>query len=90
MRSVTPLFDDTPDDIEALVVEGYRAMSPAEKLRRVAALNRALVQLARARIRHQYGHDLAEAELRLRVGALHLPRDVMVQVFGWDPRVRGY
>jgi hypothetical protein len=80
---------DTPPPIERLLIEGYRRMPPAEKLERVAALNRAVDQLARARIRAQYGEDLTERELRLRLAALRLDRRVMVEVFGWDPGIRG-
>ena len=83
-------FDDTPAQIERLVIEGYRAMSPARKLERVASLNRALVALVRARLRRQYGGDLTERELRLRFAALYLPRRTMVAVFDWDPHERGY
>jgi hypothetical protein len=64
-------------------------MSPAEKLERVVALNRAVHQLACARIRAQYGEDLSERELRLRLAALRLDRRVLVEVFDWDPQIRG-
>jgi len=84
------LFEDTPPHVQALVIAGYRAMSPTQKLHRVESLNRALVALARARIRRQYGADLGERELRLRVAALHLPRETMVRIFDWDPHERGY
>jgi hypothetical protein len=80
---------DTSAAAEAFLVEGYRRMSPAEKLRRVASLNRALSQLAAARIRAQYG-DVPEDEMRLRLGALRLGRETMVKVFGWDPDVEGW
>jgi hypothetical protein len=80
---------DTPPPIERLLIEGYRRMAPAEKLERVVALNRAVDQLARARIRAQYGEDLTERELRLRLAALRLDRRVMVEVFEWDPGIRG-
>ena len=61
-----PLFSDTPLEVERVLVEGYRAMSPRQKLERVIALNRALEQLARARLRAQYGEALSEREIRLR------------------------
>lgn len=80
---------DTPAAVERLLIDGYRRMSAGEKLGRVAAMNRALEQLARARLRAQYGKDLSERELRLRLGALRLDADVMTTVFGWDPRVHG-
>ena len=80
---------DTPPAVERMLIEGYRQMSPAQKLERVAALNRALDQLARARIRAQYG-DVSEREVRLRLGALRLDRRLMMDAFGWDPHVHGY
>ena len=80
---------DTSPEAEAFLLEGYRRMSPGDKLRRVASLNRALVQLAAARIRAQYG-EVSEEEMRLRLGALRLGRETMVKVFGWDPEVEGW
>ncbi len=80
---------DTPPAVERMLIDGYRRMAPQEKLERVVALNRALEQLARARLRAQYGENLSERELRLRLGALRLDRDLMVEAFGWDPRVHG-
>jgi hypothetical protein len=81
---------DTSPAAERVLIEGYRRMSPRQKLQRVAALNRTLEQLATARLRAQYGPDLSDRELKLRLAALRLPRDVMVQVFHWDPEERGY
>jgi hypothetical protein len=81
---------DTGPAIEQMLIEGFRAMSASAKLQRVVALNRALVQLATARIRAQYGDDLSERELRLRLAALRLDREVMLRIFGWDPEAEGY
>lgn len=89
MRSGS-VFPDTPEDIERRLIEGYRRMSPADRLERVASLNRALVALAGARIRSRYGPDLSERELRLRLASLRLPRQTMIDVFGWDPLEKGY
>ena len=80
---------DTSAAAERVLIEGYRRMSPAEKLERVFSLNRALEQLQRARIRAQYG-DVPEREMRLRLGALRLGRETMVKVFGWDPDQKGW
>lgn len=71
------------------MIEGYRRMSPTEKLRRVLDLNRAVETLALARIRKQYGPDLSEREERLRLASLRLDRETMIEVFGWDPDVHG-
>lgn len=81
--------EDTPPEVRAMMIEGYRRMSPAEKLQRVVDLNRAVESLARARIRKQYGPNLSEREENLRLASLYLDRDTMIRVFGWDPRVEG-
>lgn len=86
----TAIFDDTPPEIEARVIEGYRAMGPAERLARVVPLNRALEELATARLRDRYGPDLSPRELRLRLGSLRVGREEMVRAFDWDPVERGY
>lgn len=65
-------------------------MSPRQKLLQVEELNRALLQLARARILDRHGPDLPEHEIRLRLASLWLERDVMIKVFGWDPAREGY
>ena len=80
---------DTPVAVERMVIDGYRRMSATRKLERVVAMNRALDQLARARIRAEYRTDLSERELLLRLAALRIDRELMVAAFGWDPRVQG-
>ncbi len=87
---MNPLLSDTSPAAERWLIEGYRRMSPRRKLERVTALNRALEQLQRARLRAEYGPGLSERELRLRLAALRLPRAVMRKVFGWDPEEEGY
>jgi len=42
------------------------------------------------RIQARYGPDLTERELRLRLAALWLDRETMIEAFGWDPEVEGY
>jgi hypothetical protein len=81
---------DTPPEIEEIVLERYRQMSPFEKLMQVFELNQMAQQMAALRIQAQYGPDLSERELRLRLAALWLDRDLMIEAFGWDPEVEGY
>ncbi len=80
---------DTSPEVEEILLESYRRMTPAEKLGRVLDLNRAADDLARARLRKQYGPNLSEREERLRLAALHLDRETMIRVFDWDPEVHG-
>ena len=81
---------DTPPDIEEIVLEGYRRMTPSQKLRRVVELGVAAEAMAAARIRARYGPEISPRELRLRLAALQLDRQTMVEVFDWDPEDKGY
>ena len=56
----------------------------------VVELNRAVESMAAARIQTRYGPDLPERELRLRLAALRLPRETMIEIFDWDPELKGY
>jgi hypothetical protein len=78
------LNSDTTPAAEAVLLDLYRRMTPVEKARRLSEACRAVEQLARARIRAQYG-DVPEPEMKLR-----LPRETMVRVFGSDPEIHGY
>lgn len=90
MLPVRTQSPDTPPDIEEMILERYRSMTPREKLALVIDLNRAAQAMAAARIRAQYGPNLPERELHLRLAALWLDRETMIKVFGWDPEVEGY
>lgn len=81
---------DTSPEMESVLVERYRRMDGHEKLSRVASLNRSIEQLAAARIRAQYGDEITEREMRLRLATLRLGRRLMIQAFGWDPLDQGY
>jgi hypothetical protein len=85
-----PLFADTPPEIEEILLERYRQMPPFEKLMQVFELNRLAQQMAALRLQAQYGPDLSERELRLRLAALWLDRETMIEAFGWDPEIEGY
>jgi hypothetical protein len=75
---------DTRPEVIRLLLDGYRRMTPAEKLARVEDLSQASRQMAEARIRGQY--PIADdAEVRLRLASLCLGRETMLRVFSWDP-----
>ncbi len=81
--------NDTHPKIEALLIEGYRKMSPSQKLQRVRALTQAVQELALLDVRRR--HPNADArEQALRVASRWLGRDLMVRAFGWDVREEGY
>ena len=79
---------DTRPEIERMMVEAYRRMAPAQKLRRAWELTRAARLLAMVRLREQ--HPTADArELALRLAALRFDHDTMIRAFAWDPREHG-
>ena len=84
-----PEVNDTPPHIQEILIAGYRRLTPRQKMQRVSELNKAVQQLALARIRKQYG-ELSEREQRLRLAALWLNRETMIRVFDWDPQKEGY
>ncbi len=79
---------DTSSEADRIMLEAYRRMTPAEKLRRVCELTRATRLLAMARLREEHP-QADERELQLRLAALRFDRRTMIRVFGWDPREHG-
>jgi hypothetical protein len=78
-------INDTDPRVEAILIQGYRAMSASQKLERVRALNLAVQRLAAADIRRRFpGAD--ERETALRVAARWLDPDLMLRAFGWVDR----
>ena len=83
------LPNDTHPKIEALLIEGYRRMSPSQKLERVGALTRAVQELALMDILRR--HPNADSrEQALRVASRWIDPELMVRAFGWDVREVGY
>lgn len=80
---------DTPREVERVLVEGYRRMTPREKLERVSQLNRSVRTLALAGIRPRFGDGLSNKQLRLHLAALSIDRQTMIDAFGWDPEEHG-
>lgn len=70
---------DTEPEAAAILLEGYRRMSAAQKFAIVDDLRRATLQLAAARIRAE-APDLDEREIQLRVAELTLGRELVDEV----------
>jgi hypothetical protein len=81
--------NDTDRKVQALLIEGYRRMSEAERLQKVFELNRLLVKLMEAEVRHRH-QNADERETRLRVASRWLPSELMQKAFGWNPKERGF
>jgi hypothetical protein len=80
---------DTRPTIEAMIADGYRRMTPSEKVQRVAALTRALDELALADVRRRHP-NASVREQELRVASRRLDAQTMRRAFGWDPEREGY
>lgn len=81
--------NDTHPKIEAILIEGYRKMSAAQKLNRVRALTRAVQELALLDVQRRHP-EAGARERALRVASRWIEPDLMVRAFGWDVRAEGY
>jgi uncharacterized protein YfbU (UPF0304 family) len=86
MKTQSP---DTHPEIERILIEAYRRMTPAEKLRKVRQLNEFGYRLALAEVRRRHP-DASERECQLRVASRYLPAELMRKAFHWDPERQGY
>ena len=80
---------DTHPAVEQILVQGYRGMSPAEKLQRVRAMTAAVEALALADIRRRHP-EAGVREQALRLASRWIEPDLMLRAFGWDVRTQGY
>jgi hypothetical protein len=74
---------DTHPKVEALILDGYRRMSPAQKIARVTELTRTVQQLALADIRRRHPTASAE-EQSLRLASRWIAPDLMRKAFAWN------
>lgn len=79
---------DTSTQAEAVQIELWRRMSPAQKASQLSQLCLCVQQLALAGLRSRYP-EANEQELFLRLAATRLDRETMVRVYGWDPEREG-
>ena len=80
---------DTHPAARRVIVEGYRRMSPAEKIRCVDEMTKTVQQMALARIRRQYPNS-SKREQQLRLASLWLDRETMIKAFEWDPEMEDH
>ncbi|MCR9246253.1 MAG: hypothetical protein NXI31_14575 [bacterium] len=81
MSDYKPQASDTTEAIDRLVFDGFRAMTPAERLELAAAASRSLEQLTIAGLRIKYP-NAADEELRRRAGAIRLGPELTRRAFG--------
>jgi hypothetical protein len=83
------LAEDTPPEIERIIIEGYRQMTAARKLEIMQDLNRTAHLLALSEIKQRHP-NASPRELQLRLASRWLAPELMCKAFGWDPKVEGY
>ena len=77
-------FRDTdPRAIEAWI-KLLRDTPPGDKLLQALDLSAFALQLCEAGVRSRHPRA-SNREVFLRVAASHLPRDLMIRAYGWDP-----
>lgn len=81
--------NDTSPEIDKILIDGYRKMSPAQKLARVQALTQAVQELALLDVRRRHP-NADEREQALRVASRWIEPGLMLRAFGWDVRKAGY
>ena len=83
------LFEDTTEEAERVLIEGYRRMPDWRKFKCIDDLNRFMAATQLEEIRARYP-DANEHELRMRLASRWLEPELMLAAYGWDVRERGY
>jgi hypothetical protein len=79
-----PYRDTDPRAMEVWL-DLQRKMPAGDKIAAVLAASRFVLQMYEAGVRSQHPHA-DDREVFLRTAARHLSRDLMIQVYGWDPQ----
>lgn len=80
---------DTARDAREMQFDLWRRASSVRKAEMISALCSGVRELAMAGARNRHP-EATGRELRLRVGALTIDRELMIAAFGWDPDREGY
>ncbi len=84
MKHPQPYSDTDPRAMEVWL-DLLRRMPAGKKIESVFALSRMAIQFSEAGVRMAYP-EADDREVFLRTAARRLSRDLMIQVYGWDPR----
>jgi hypothetical protein len=89
MAPATVSPSDTDPQVQQLIWQRLREMSPSEKAEMTVRLTNDCLALAAAGIRQRHpGAD--DHEMRMRIGVLRVGPELMLQAFGWDDGEHGY
>ncbi|OGF65011.1 MAG: hypothetical protein A2Y62_14395 [Candidatus Fischerbacteria bacterium RBG_13_37_8] len=79
---------DTDEKIEQYLIERYKQLPSWQKIEIVCALILTCQKLALAGISERYP-NASEEEIRLRLAALWLDKEIMLKVYNWDIDQKG-
>jgi hypothetical protein len=82
-------IQDTDAESQRIIIELARKTPIWKKFAQVAATTETCRAFARAGIRRRHPHA-TEDEIKCRLAALVLDREIMKKVYGWDPEKEGY
>ena len=89
MMTVHPReFQDTDPETMKVWLELLRKKPPGEKLAAALSASDLLLAFYEMGVREQFP-SAGEEEVRARVAARHLPRELVIAVYGWDPASDG-
>ena len=77
-------FRDTDPRAIEVWIKLLRDAPPGDKLLQALDLSAFALQLCEAGVRSRHP-QASDREVFLRVAASHLPRDLMIRAYGWDP-----
>lgn len=81
-------FTDTDPRAMEVWLDLQRRMSAGEKVAVVLSSAQFVLQLYEMGVRRLYP-EASDHEVLLRVAARHLPRELMIRAYGWDPEHDG-
>jgi len=84
MSLVTDRWSDTDSDSDRIQFDLLRKMTPLERGQRMAALSVAVHDLSVAAMKERHP-GASDDEIRLRVAAIRLGRELTVAAYGFDP-----
>jgi hypothetical protein len=81
-------FRDTDPQALEVWLDLQRKMPAGEKLAAVLNASQFVLQMYEMGVRRLYP-EADDREVLLRVAARHLPRELMIAAYGWDPQGHG-
>jgi len=86
---VKTLSQDTHPEAEKVLIELLRKAPAWKKLKMLSQITTMCRELALSGLRRRYPEG-DEEEMKKRLAALVLPRQMVIKAYNWDPEKEGY